>query len=98
MSSNVVYTSDFKEQKLASESKAAYMSPADAHEDRKIFVENLGTLLSQTREGIIGCRLDDDEFVRIDFRTSDPLVLHTVRVNVHMDSYLAIIKDVIKHI
>lgn len=77
----------------ADETSAAFMNDADALEDRKQFVENLGELLSQTREGIESCELNEDEIVTIHFRCG------AVRmVNVRLDSYAAIIKDVMKKI
>lgn len=77
----------------ANEVSAAFMTNDAALSDRKLFVQNLGELLSQTREGIIAARLDNDEFVTIIFKNGDP-----IRVNVNMDSYFAIIKDVVKAI
>ena len=77
----------------ADETSAAFMNDADALEDRKQFVENLGELLSQTREGIESCELNEDEIILIHFRCG------AVRmVNVRLDSYAAIIKDVMKKI
>lgn len=58
--------------------------------DRKLFVKNLGELLSQTGEQILSAELDDNEIVTIHFEGGDK------RVNVAMDSYVAIIKDVLK--
>ena len=77
----------------ANEVLAAFMPNDAALSDRKLFVRNLGKLLSQTREGILGAGLGDDEFVTIIFKSGDP-----IRVNVNMDSYFAIIKDVVKAI
>ena len=77
----------------ANEVSAAFMPNDAALSDRKLFVQNLGELLSQTREGILGASLSDDEFVTITFKYGDP-----IRVNVNMDSYFAIIKDVVKAI
>lgn len=57
--------------------------------DRKQFVENLGWLLSQTREGIVGAYLDNEEIVHVVFRNG-----HEKLVNVRMNSYMAIIRDV----
>ena len=76
---------------MANERRAAYMHSDMALNDRKQFVYNLGVLLSQTREGIVGCYLDDQEIVHIKF-TDDYEELR----NVHMDSYMAIIRDVTK--
>lgn len=58
--------------------------------DRKLFVENLGELLSQTNQQVIGTELDDNEIVTVHFEGGDK------KVNVNMDSYLGIIKDVLK--
>lgn len=76
----------------ASESLAMLMSKEDAFQDRKLFVHNLGELLSQTREGVVGCELDENEIVWVHFVGG-----HTKRVNVNMDSYTAIIRDVLKY-
>ena len=65
----------------------------DSKEDRKLFVHNLGLLLSQTREGIKSCELDDDEIVTVNYRSG-----YKLKVNVNMDSYMAIVRDVIKYI
>lgn len=58
--------------------------------DRKLFVENLGELLSQTNQQVISAELDDNEIVTVHFEGGDK------KVNVNMDSYLGIIKDVLK--
>lgn len=60
-----------------------------AFEDRKQFVHNLGVLLSQTREPIVGCSLDNDDQVHVVYAGG-----HETIVNVRMDSYLAIVSDV----
>ena len=72
---------------------SVFVSDDLALKDRKRFVHNLGELLSQTREGIVGAELDDDEIVTVTYKCG-----HTVRINVNMDSYLAIIRDVTKHL
>ena len=76
---------------MANEAKAAYMHRDAALNDRKLFVHNLGVLLSQTREGISGAYLDDDELAHIVYSGG-----HEEIRNVRMDSYLAIIRDVTK--
>ena len=78
---------------LANETKAMFVSDDLALKDRKQFVHNLGELLSQTREGIIGAELNDDEIVTVTYKGG-----HTVHINVNMDSYLAIIRDVTKYL
>ena len=78
---------------MANEAGLMFGSDEANKVDRKLFVHNLGVLLSQTREEIVGAELDDDEIVTITFIGG-----HTILVNVNMDSYLAIIKDVVKRI
>lgn len=75
----------------ANEARAAYMHPDAALVDRMQFVVNLGMLLSQTREGIQGAYLDDEEIVHVVYKNG-----HEELINVNMDSYLAIIRDVTK--
>ena len=58
--------------------------------NRKLFVKNIGELLSQTSEQVLSAELDDNEIVTIHFVGGDK------KVNVAMDSYVAIIKDVLK--
>lgn len=77
----------------ANEVRAAFLSREDALKDRKLFVHNLGEVLKQTRNGIISVELDDNEIVTITYKGGGT---HTVNVN--MDSYSAIIRDVAKHI
>ena len=76
----------------ANESKAFYLSGVEAFKDRKQFVHNLGDLLSQAREDVVSCVLDDDNIVTINFKNGFK------KVNVEMDSYIAIIRDVLKRI
>ena len=75
----------------ANEVNAAFMSPKSALIDRKLFVSNLGDLLSQTRDRIVSAHLDDNEIVHVVGNGGQEL-----KVNVNMDSYFAIIKDVIR--
>ena len=81
----------------ANEARAAFMSEEDAIRDREIFVHNLGELLTQTREGVVGCDLidaeKDNEHVVITFAGGS-----VRRIGTYMDSYAAIIKDVLKGI
>lgn len=67
--------------------------PAKAWEDRKLFVHNLGELLSQTREDIISAELARNEIVTVTYSNGG-----TKHINVEMDSYMAIIRDVTKHL
>ena len=80
----------------ANETAAMFMTEQKAIEDRELFVRNLGWLLSQTREGIIGCELVSlkyEEYVIINYKGN-----YHRQVNVHMDSYAAIVRDVAKAI
>lgn len=77
-----------------SETKAWDMDEADALVDREGFVHNLGVLLSQTREDVVKCALiDKGDTVVITFKGGG-----TRTVNVHADSYAAIIRDVMKRV
>lgn len=77
-----------------SETKAWNMDEEDALVDREGFVHNLGVLLSQTREDVMKCELSDKgDTVVITFKGGA-----TRTVNVHADSYAAIIRDVMKQI
>lgn len=77
----------------ANESAMMFASEAEDRADRKLFVENLGWLLSQTREGVECCELSDDEIVTIHYKGGG-----TRKVNVNLDSYAAIIRDVAKNV
>lgn len=77
-----------------SETAAWNMDEVDALVDREGFVHNLGVLLSQTREDVVKCELvDAGDTVIITFKGGG-----TRTVNVHADSYAAIIRDVMKHV
>lgn len=69
------------------------IDPIIAQKEREQFVYNLGWLLSQTREGIKGAYLDDQEYVHVVYNDD-----YEMLVNVNMDSYAAIIKDVAKYL
>ena len=77
----------------ANETMAAYLNDQDAIHDREIFVHNLGELLSQTRDGVVSCDLvnaeQPGEHVLVTYKGGG-----TRRINTHMDSYAAIIRDV----
>lgn len=77
----------------ANETQAMFVSDDLALKDRKQFVHNLGELLSQTRERIVGAELDDNEIVTVTYTNG-----HTVNINVNMNSYLAIVRDVTKNL
>lgn len=83
----------------------ADMSPAPANEaraerlwddDRRLFVRNLGWLLSQTRCGVVSCELYGDQ----DREYVIALYDHGGKreIDVAADSYLAIIRDVAKRV
>lgn len=57
-------------------------------DDRKAFVRNLGKVAAQTRDGVVGMELDDNEIVTVEFKGGG-----THKVNINMDSYSAIIRD-----
>ena len=79
----------------ANETMAGIMNEEGAIRDREQFVENLGWLLSQTRDGVVSCELidaeKDTEHVLVTYRGGG-----TRRIGTHMDSYAAIIRDVAK--
>lgn len=76
----------------ANETAACYVSDEMSMADRKRFVKNLGSLLSQTREGIQAAYLDNTEHVHVVYKNTEEVV------NVRCDSYTAIIRDVAKAI
>lgn len=77
-----------------SETAAWNMDEEDALVDREAFVHNLGVLLTQTREDVVKCELiDKGDTVVITFKGGA-----TRTVNVHADSYAAIIRDVMKYV
>lgn len=82
-----------KPYEYASEVNAMFMNKEGALNDRKLFVHNLGVLLAQTREHVISSELDDNEIVTITYNNG-----YIEQVNVNLDSYTAIIRDVVKHI
>lgn len=84
--------SGIDEMRRASETAMMFAPHNVAFADRQQFVRNLGWLMAQTREGIIGCELGEDEVVTITFRGE-----RTSRVNVNADSYMAIIRDVTRN-
>ena len=77
---------------LANEAQAERMWD----DDRRLFVRNLGWLLSQTRCGVVSCELYGDQ----DREYVIALYDHGGKreIDVTADSYLAIIKDVTKRV
>lgn len=64
--------------------------------DRRDFVENVGILASQTREGVDHIEYikeDDIELAKIVFRKG-----HEKYVNINHDSFTAIVRDIFKNI
>ena len=82
--------------KRASEDLENYVPEEEALAIRKQFVRNFGWLLSQTRDRVLSCELEVPakgvEHVVIKYRNGAEK-----RVNVSLDSYAAIIRDVAKH-
>ena len=78
---------------MANETAVMFADKETALKDRKLFVHNLGVLLSQTRESVAGCVLDDHECVHIQFENG-----YELKVCVECDSYIAIARDVCKKI
>lgn len=77
----------------ANETLAGIMTTEGMIRDREQFVRNLGDLLSQTRDGVLGCDLinakQPGEFVLVTYKGGG-----TRMINTYMDSYAAIIRDV----
>lgn len=78
---------------LANELRAGSKPDHMAYNDRQLFVNNLGVLLSQTREGIVGAYLDNTEIVHVVYRSG-----YEKLVNIRCDSYMAITRDVTKEL
>lgn len=84
--------------RLANEISSYFDGPDEYLEDRKLFVRNVGILASQTREHVLTMELVHNnetrmEFVVITFRGG-----MQKRVNVTMDSYAAIVRDVFEEL
>ena len=65
-------------------------------DDRQLFVRNLGWLLSQTRCGVVSCELygdQDREYVIARYDHGGKR-----EIDVTVDSYLAIVRDVARHV
>lgn len=85
-----------EERKLANEGRAMfYVADSMRWQDRCQFVANLGWLLRQTRESIASVKLERQGkgYETAVVRYNDGF---TEKVNVSHDSYLAIMKDVVK--
>lgn len=82
--------------KRANETMTMFMTEQKAVEDRKLFVRNLGWLLSQTRDQLVSCELvnagRDNEHVVVTYKGG-----MTRKICTHLDSYAAIVRDVAKY-
>jgi len=83
---------EFVVMKMANESKSAYAPEKLQDKDRKLFVENLGRLLRQTRQNIESAELIDD-VVKLKYKGGAEK-----EINVACCSYNAIIYEVSKNI
>ena len=80
---------------MADESHPALATDPYLHDvDKGQFVRNLGALLAQTREGVVGCKYHNDRKNQIEMVTVEFDNGYTKTINVTMDSYKALIKDV----
>lgn len=75
----------------ANESARMTMTKEEAHKDKALFIENFANLLGQTREAIFDLTLSEDgNTCTIKYEGGG-----TRDVNIHMDSYTAIMRDVL---
>ena len=87
------------EMPLADEGHPALATNQVMHDhDKGLFVRNLGALLAQTREGVVGCEYHNDRKNQIEMVTVEFNNGYTKTINVTMDSYLAVIRDVCRNI
>lgn len=81
---------------LANETLAMFADEEQAQRDRDLFVQNVGILAAQTRVGvekIERIRRGNEELAAITYKGG------AVRyINIHADSYTAIVRDVFKYI
>ena len=78
----------------ANENRAAFLTGEEAWRDRCLFVENLGKLLSQTRELVESCRLIKGDYERVEVTFKGGYKKY---VNVECVSYAAIARDVLRY-
>ena len=91
---SVLYEVGADEKAMRADESARMFDSDEANEaDKAIFVRNLGWLLSQTREGVRGCRLEQNGPAVIIYKNG-----YERKVNINGDSYMAIIKDVAKNV
>lgn len=77
---------------------ATSWDPAMHDYDKALFVQNLGALLAQTREGVAGCSYSHDREKQKETVTIYYTNGHKRDVNVSLDSYVALVCDVAKHV
>lgn len=80
----------------ANETSAMFADEEQAQRDRNLFVENVGKLAAQTRAGVEKIerkRTDDEELAVIYYKGGGKRC-----VNIHADSYTAIVRDIFKYI
>ena len=80
------------------ETAAMFMDDADAIMDRAAFVNNVGALAAQTREGV-----ESIEYAPESENETELAVIHyksgvTKCINIRCDSYSAIVRDIIKNL
>ncbi len=76
----------------ADESGMMFASNEEVHKDKALFIHNFANLLRQTREQVMDLALSDDgNEITIEFEGGG-----TRKVNIALDSYTAIMKDVLK--
>lgn len=74
----------------ANEKAAQDMPKAQALEDKKRFIRNLGWLLSQTKEGIVSCEWLYESAMKVNYENGS-----CCYVGIVGDTYMQIIRDVI---
>ena len=80
---------------LANETAMMFADEERQLADKALFVQNLGVLLSQTREGINACILYDEDTVEVEYMYPDGSFQRD-KINIAHDSYAAIIRDVMR--
>lgn len=86
----------------ANESKRSMMSETERDADKRIFLKNLAWLLKQTREEVVNIVLitnaeRGEEYARVEC-VSHRGEEYYLDVNIHCDSYTAIIYDIAKRL
>lgn len=81
-----------------SETKAMFRDEEAAMYDRADFVRNVGALASQTREGVVKIEYapeteNETEYAVIHYKNGS-----TKLVNIRLDSYAAIVRDIFKNL